>query len=236
MEKLLNYPNLLAFVQVGVAMNFGLLFISGKNILKDIYREYQSYLKAISSECINYATEQMKLVEVTGDEEKRKQKASVRKCLNKMNHIFSRQLVCPHLSCWGVYSGLFGFVFLYVVGMLNWKFDSFLLDLLIVQAEVVLLLEIFAWIRLGNRRKLENVRALIAMNFQWFVVLSVFAFGMVAKDWIIHVPISRDFCFLLCSLVAYAPVLWLVGIMLVDLIRVYYWKKMCRINVDCLMC
>ena len=37
MAAQLNYANLLAFVQVGVALNFGLLFLTRRNVLKDVY-------------------------------------------------------------------------------------------------------------------------------------------------------------------------------------------------------
>lgn len=235
MAAQLNYANLLAFVQVGVALNFGLLFLTRRNVLKDVYKEFQCYLKAISNECINYAQGHLEQIGPMSNEDKRKQKASVNRCLNKLKYIFNRELDTPHLSCWGVYSGLYGFMFLYIVGMLNWRYDFFLLDLLIVQAEIVCILEIAIWVRVHNRRKKDNIRIMIAMNFQWFVVSSLIALALVACNNIIHIPVSRDCFFLLCSLVSYTPILWLVGMMIVDLIRVYYWKKKCRIHIDYLI-
>lgn len=235
MEQL-NYANLLAFIQVGVAFNFGLLYLKKKNVFKDIYDEFLRYVGAVASDCIKQADELMKLVKANMPQDIRTEKAKLNNYEKKLRYLCSHDFRYPYLPCLGLYSGIYGFIALFLIGGLGWCYDRFLMDLIIVFAELVAIMEVIAIYQLYSIKNDKANRYFILVNLAWFVILSGIVLIFVANDWVWRCGIRMEYCILISITVSYIPILVICLTITKQIFKVLHYQRLCiqsnkRLNI-----
>ena len=227
MEEHFNYANLLSFVQVGVAMNFGLLYLNKKNVFASIYKEYQGYLEALSKACLNKAAKQTGRVRIEMGEIIGMEKAMVDHWKSKIKYTYEHEFDYPYLACWGICSGTYGFFFLLAVGLFGCYHDKFLMDFIIVLSELVCITELVSYISVYNiREEMEKKKRVFWTCLSFFVAI----WGVltcVQKGWIYRMEWNMDICFLVSMFVAYTPVIWLILMALERLARILLMQVVC---------
>lgn len=232
MEELsFSYVNLLAFVQVGVALNFGLLYLDRNNAFAGIYKEFRHYLKALAHEKIVEAAAQGRRTRMNMPEDILQEKAKLNKYTDKIKAIYGKKFYFPFLACWGFLSGCYGFCFLLLVGALGWKGSGGieLLDYLILLAEAVFILEVWSAINLRNKvSEIVLRKAILSFCFSFLAVAVPVVLIMLKMEWFFRISWSMETCFLLASLMTYTPVFALLLLLLKESIIIFYYCCFCR--------
>lgn len=222
-----NYANLLSFVQVGVALNFGLLYLNRKNAFASVYKEYQGYLKALSKNCLNKVTRQTKRVRIEMGESIGMEKAKVDHWKSKIKYTYEHDFDYPYLVCWGVCSGTYGFFFLLITGLLGCSWDNVLMDFIIILSELVCMIEIVSYLSVHNVREEMEKRKKVFWICFWFFVAILGIFACACKGWVYRIGWNMDSCFLGSIFMAYTPVLWLILMAIGRLIKIQSMQVVC---------
>ena len=232
MEEYINYANLLSFVQVGVALNFGLLYLDKKNAFATVYKEYQQYLMAISRKCRCNAGNTTKRVRSTMPVHIREKKACVDRWKNIIIDTYKHDFDYPYLVCWGVGSGVFGFWYLLAIGFLGLNKDGFLMDFTILLGEIVSLMEIISFIILYNVREDScKKRKRVFQICSYFFLSIIGVIFCVYNNWIFRINWSMRTCFIASLYVAYTPIIWLLGIATWHYWKVVFCRMMCYLSI-----
>lgn len=200
--------NLLAFIQIAVAFDFGLLCLKDSHIFRELHSD-------LISEMGNkvYPTQkslERKIEEIKNGKNK----------FSKKNHqpylernlAMLRSLVDSQQANWGKYTilglcaGIYGLIALLVIGMSGSSIDSFFNDFLLISAQLLLFWEFIALIRIGKNSTTNLSKMTILKKLVTILALVVLAAVAAIMDWSLRIFPNFQLPFILLTIcVVYLP-------------------------------
>lgn len=240
MTQGLDYGNLLAFVEIVIAFNGGLIFLKqNDNVLNKIGCSFLRFTEGIvrnfyeeASDAENFLNrlpffEEKKLQEMIDrmNLEVKKIKPLLENVVNKSNMSYLYSCI-PYL---GLYSGIYGLAFLLIIGLLGWCLDDFLKDYILVLGEVVGFWEALTMAYLYYHYKCVNdnmsddkKQYFFFANIAWFIFFVFIATLVTVLGWVIPFYSDFDTPLLLSLLVVCFPIIVLAIFAVYRFILVIY--------------
>lgn len=225
----MELPNLLAFFQIAVAFDFGLLFISGTHIFSTIHT---SLLQEMNDKCESVVLEAEGICEKTLNTTEEcviRERVNMVELLDKLySHLTPRYAIWNKYSYLGLFSGIYGLLCLFVIGIFGCKYQNELSAFLLISGEITILFQIRSLIQL--RKSSDKPLSTLGVGSRLFALIIFYIFSL-AMAWSgIYFKFFSDFetPFLTLSiLIVYMPILVYVG-------RIFiYWLKYVRITYAC---
>lgn len=243
-EVIMNYGNILAFIQIAVAFNLGLFYLKKDDRYSTYFQQFIDMLSSSVKETMNKETERKNkneesisnLQQELQDEELKMEKinrlriknAKAEAAYKKLSFLIDKKsFMFPYLPCFGLFSGIYSLTLLLNVGLFDTCIDTYcnLKELIIVWAEMVILLQLVIYLRI-NREKNEttiNINITIA-SLLYVILLFITGILVVIGCLPIHIDlyINYDIIILACTLTAYIPGIALAYIILSRTVNILY--------------
>ena len=176
--------NLLAFIQIIIAFDFGLYYLDNKHVLTEIYRKYQKDLKLSVREVLSRAndirTESLK----SEDNECILNSAYLEKAYHRLKYLTDEnQLDLEGCGFIGLYAGLYGFLCLFCIGMFGSQHEALVKTYILVTSQIVLAIELFIS---GYNLYQEDCRKYsrnLWSNIRFIFFITLFVVAIVSFDW-----------------------------------------------------
>lgn len=207
--------NLLAFIQIAVAFDFGLLCLKDSHVFRelhvDLLNEMGNKVRP-TQESI-----ERKIEEIDNNKNKYQQK-TLKPYLKRMLARL-RYLVDSQQANWGKYSviglsaGIYAMLALLIVGLKGSSIDSFLKDFLLISAQFLLIWELVALHQIGKIQSSQIPKMVIMKKFIVIVGIIIIAGGLSTLDWSFRIFPNFQLPFILLTIIiVYLPLF------------VYIWK------------
>ena len=173
----MDFINLLAFIQIAVAFDFGLIYLSESHILNNIIISFLSEIKESyepklkTARLISERTYRHKELRI------RKKRAELIDVVNNIDFILNPENIrWDKYAYTGIFSGVYGLLALLCIGLKGCRYDSHIIDFLLISGEVILLYQFITLIQLSNvkNKSISYVKVLYKMIWL-FAVLALSA-------------------------------------------------------------
>lgn len=171
----MNCANLLAFIQVAIAFDLGLVYLNNSHILKGIHKSMLGDLKYNHRIGIERAERLIKQTDGLKNKDIRMLRLGVTEALSLM-----KTKLDPDSGKWGKYAylglfgGIYGLICLLVIGMFNMfdpSYDKVLRTFLLFTAELILAMEVLSIIQISAIEKGRTSTYKVAKKMAYLIVL-----------------------------------------------------------------
>ncbi|MBD5204770.1 MAG: hypothetical protein HDS84_00070 [Bacteroidales bacterium] len=228
----MNLVNLLAFFQIAVAFDFGLLFLSRTHIFTSLHTALQRELNDRCEEMVVATEIDCEVTANTQDENVIRQRVYMGAKLNKLyNHLSPRNAIWNKYSYIGLFSGIYGLLCLFLIGMAGCQKEMQISQFLLISGEVTILFELRSLIQIGKSSDKPISTLRIGKRLLGLVLCYVLALGCAWNG--IYIRVFNDFetPFLVLSIaIVYMPVLVYLFRIIVHLLKFMYFTSECEIQ------
>ena len=183
----MNCANLLAFIQVAVAFNFGLVFFKDSNVMKDIHVSFMTEMSVKHRKVLKEATDLLEK-DIEGEtENQRDYRYDLEDALNGL-----LMKTNPNQGNWGKYAylglfgGIYGLICLLAIGMFDLFSETFtgiLQTFLLISAEVILAIGILSICQLHFMEEKSTSTTKILKKTAVIMLILAVVFGFSCLDW-----------------------------------------------------
>lgn len=207
--------NLLAFIQIAVAFDFGLLCLKDTHIFKDIHVDLLNELGdkvRPTREELEEKIEQLK--SGRNKYQNKTQKPELEARLRKLMYLVdSQQANWGKYGVIGLSAGIYGMVALLIIGLKGSSLDAFFRDFLLISAQLLLIWEGIALYQIGKIQSIQIPKMVMMKKLIVIIGIIILAGILTAFDWNFRIFPNFQLPFILLTIViVYLPVF------------VYLWK------------
>lgn len=204
----INCANLLAFIQIAVAFDFGLLWLKDSHIFCQMHSSLKRECNKFVATTLTSAHQIYERLEGNSDTEARIQRARVKGNIDKLESLVNAETNWGKYAYLGLYSGIYGLLCLFIIGLFGCKYDSYGKDFLLIFGEILCIIEFFTLFQLSNmgRSSASHFKILnkIAKLFGIILITSVFIY----LDWIFRPFPNFEVPFIpIAVIVVYLPII-----------------------------
>lgn len=228
----MSCANLLAFIQIAVVFDFGLLYLKDGHIFSDILKSFRRELSAGTETLVAQCDKALKRLEVMHPNITiRIKKETVKSAKERLAAMVNPDDNFPwaKYAYLGLYSGVYGLLCLLVIGVFGCEYDGTLQDFLLISAQTILLLEILSLIQLSKRKSHQaSMLKVIRKTWELAVILSVIMM-MAFLGWVVRIYSNFETPFLLSTIViVYLPFIVFFARIVYAKIQINKAKKECQ--------
>ena len=216
----MNCANLLAFIQVAVAFDFGLVFFKDSNTMKYIHSSFMEELRAKYKGIIQKATKLIE-TEIPGiNDRQREHRAILEDALKVLKtKTDSKQGNWGKYAYLGLFGGIYGLVCLLGIGMFDLfgdEFNSILQAFLLMSAEAILLIDAVAVFGLHFMENKDASMTKILGKTAWLIPILIVTFICSWNNWTIGFfdTFELPFLWFMVIIIAFPIVVFTVKIIL----------------------
>ncbi|MDE7347614.1 MAG: hypothetical protein K2N48_12860 [Muribaculaceae bacterium] len=207
--------NLLAFIQIAVAFDFGLLCLKDTHIFKDLHVDLLNELGdkvRPTRESLENKIEQLK--NGSNQYQRKTQKPELEAKLRKLMYLVdSQQANWGKYGVIGLSAGIYGMLVLLIIGLKGSSMDSFFRDFLLIFAQSLLIWEGIALYQIDRIQSSQIPKMVMMKKLIVILGIIIFAGVMTAFDWSFRIFPNFQLPFIILTIViVYLPVF------------VYLWK------------
>lgn len=228
----LDCVNLLAFIQIAVAFNFGLFYLKEKNSLTDLHKNYQKDLRSLAQNTIDSATQTLIDAKSCEDHECRTSCAYLEQCLKKIMYLTDKGTKWDEYAFLGLYAGVYGLFCLFFIGLSGCQHEPFAQRYLLIIAEFFILSEILLWVRICIEEDAHVVKASAYRDI--FILTTIICIGAVFAyfDWTFKVFPEFEAPFVASLIVVYFPIFVFMANAVYERCRVKWLNYCCVKKIE----
>ena len=184
---MVNHANLLAFIQVAVAFDLGLVCFKNSHILKDIHTSFFDEQARTHKDIVGEAEELSKISLVHREYSKRVHRDNVTATLGDL-----KAKLDPERGNWGKYAylglfgGIYGLVCLLAIGVLGWfdtSWDQTLHSFLLMGGMFVFAMEFLAVVQISDIERERASTSKVMIKVVWLIGLLLAMFLCANLSW-----------------------------------------------------
>lgn len=207
--------NLLAFIQIAVAFDFGLLCLTDTHIFKNLHVDLLNELGnkvRPTRESLENKIEQLK--SSNNQYQRKMQKPELEAKLRKLMYLVdSQQANWGKYGVLGLIAGIYGMLALLIIGLKGSSIDVFFRDFLLISAQLLLIWEGIALYQIGKIQSSQIPKMVMMKKLIEIMGIIILAGIMTAFDWSFRIFSNFQLPFIILTIViVYLPVF------------VYLWK------------
>lgn len=205
----MNIINILPFIQIAIAFDFGLVYISGDHVMSVINKQVRNELYNKYAGTIREAEAVQKKYENIHNHRVNVSRARLK---NELNSLLVS--INPDSAGWGKYAhlgasaGLFGLLTLFVIALTSGNHDGLLHDFLLISAEFTLCYQLITLIQMYKIKggKISYIKGLVKV-FQYLILILI-AFLLAAVGLNVEFWTNFNRTFVIASIIiVYLPLL-----------------------------
>ena len=229
----MNCINLLAFIQIAIAFDFGLLYFSNTHIFKALHKGFIKELIALGRKNVEEGKKICKEHEKTSKIPVRKGRADLADTLDKISYRTNpKNTNWGKYSYLGLYSGLYGLLCLLVIGLQGNSFDNVCQNFLLIFSEIVIVFEIFSMLQV--RRVTDGAVSYLKVYKNMLILLAFMVLALICAATGLYFPLWTGFNITFVTftiLIVYMPVMVYVFRLMWLITKVKRLYKRCRTNI-----
>lgn len=219
--------NLLAFIQFIIAFDFGLYYLDDKHKVAEIYRKYKLNLEASVLPILIHAKDTTKKSLKSDNDKCKIYSGYLESVHDRLKYLIDRgNLNLEGCGFIGLYSGLYGFLCLFGIGMFGSRYEASSKNYILVASQVILVIELFiVWYNYWA--DCTKYSRNLWSNIRFCILITLFIVGLVKFDWTYKCFSEFELPFVIISLIVLLfPFILFVGHITVSriLITIRKWK------------
>lgn len=224
----LDCVNLLAFVQIAVAFNFGLFYLKENNSLTILHKNYQKDLMTLAQDTINSADQTLIDAKSCKDRECRTSCARLEECVKKLKYMTDKGTKWDEYAFLGLYAGVYGLFCLFFIGWAGCQHEPFAQRYLLIIAQFCIFFEILLWIRICVEE--DNHITSVSAYRDILILTMIISVGAIFAffDWTFKVFPEFETPFVISLIVVYFPIFAFIANALYERCRVKWLNRRCK--------
>ena len=224
--------NLLALIQFIIAFDFGLYYLDDTHAMTQIYRKYQMDLRASVQVILDRANDTIKKSWKSENEECILKSAYLDDIYRRLKFLTDEnQLNLEGCGFIGLYAGLYGFICLFCIGILDCQYHATIKTYILVCSQIILLLElliaVYNFIQKDCKRYSRNIWA----NIKLILFIILFSSVVSYFDLTYKYFSEFEFPFIVISLIVLLfPFILFIGHIIFSRLAVIIMKIRCKVH------
>lgn len=200
--------NLLAFIQIAVAFDFGLVYLSNTHIFTSILNSFLTELSDRNRAVIKEADNLCEANKHSHDIGIRKNRSILVEDANSLKYLLnSGNVRWEKYAYTGIYSGVYGLICLFLIGLSHCEFDEGIRNFLLISGEFILAFQFLNTVQLSRIAETKISIVKIIERLWWLLGILTLSFLMVCYDVYFHFWKGFDFPFVvLTTIIVYFPI------------------------------